>query len=187
MGTRPPLSLPALLSRGTSGWKAWHESGRRRSFWERIRSHLTEALCAGLLRSGSAGRARGGCHTHPRGPQERLAGWNCPTREDEGRTGHPARAGDLPKPGRALHPHGNGSRRTFSTLANTGMTGPVEPCWAWKDIFDFFCIHWDGWEDAAVTDGVGDEEQEVTADDLLCHKHPAREEQVTKSTEQSTK
>lgn len=30
----------------TSGWKAWQEPGRRRSFWERILSHLTEALCA---------------------------------------------------------------------------------------------------------------------------------------------
>ena len=30
----------------TSGWKAWQASGRRRSFWERILSHLTEALCA---------------------------------------------------------------------------------------------------------------------------------------------
>lgn len=48
-------SLPRL-SRDTSGWKAWHESGRRRSFWERIRSHFTEALCARLLRTGTAGR-----------------------------------------------------------------------------------------------------------------------------------
>lgn len=53
---------------------------------------------------------------------------------------------------------------------------------AWKDIFDLLCIHWDGWEDAAVADSVRDEEQEVTADDLLCHKHPAREQQMTKST-----
>lgn len=30
----------------TSGWKAWQASGRRRSLWERILSHLTEALCA---------------------------------------------------------------------------------------------------------------------------------------------
>ena len=30
----------------TSGWKAWQASGRRRSFWERILSHLTEVLCA---------------------------------------------------------------------------------------------------------------------------------------------
>ena len=30
----------------TSGWKAWQVSGRRRSFWERILLHLTEALCA---------------------------------------------------------------------------------------------------------------------------------------------
>lgn len=40
--TKPP---PPLLA-PTSGWKAWQESGRRRSFWERILSHLTEALCA---------------------------------------------------------------------------------------------------------------------------------------------
>lgn len=30
----------------TSGWKAWQASGRRRSFRERILSHLTVALCA---------------------------------------------------------------------------------------------------------------------------------------------
>lgn len=60
--------------------------------------------------------------------------------------------------------------------------GAPHPCCAWKDIFDLFCIHWDGWEDTAVADSVRDEEQEVTADDLLCHKHPAREEQVRQST-----
>lgn len=32
----------------TSGWKAWQDPGRRRGFWERILSHLTEALCAEL-------------------------------------------------------------------------------------------------------------------------------------------
>lgn len=45
---RPPC-LPA--ARGTSGWNAWHVSGRRRSFWDRIRSHFTEALCARLSRT----------------------------------------------------------------------------------------------------------------------------------------
>lgn len=59
--------------------------------------------------------------------------------------------------------------------------GALHPCCAWKDIFDLFCIHWDWWEDTAITDSVRDEEEEVTADDLLCHKHPAREEQVRKS------
>lgn len=32
----------------TSGWKAWQVSGRRRSFWERILSHLTEAYVQSL-------------------------------------------------------------------------------------------------------------------------------------------
>lgn len=68
------LSLPAPLSRDTSGWKAWHESGRRRSFWERIRSHFTEALCARLLRTGSAGKERGWMPPTPRGLRCKL-GW----------------------------------------------------------------------------------------------------------------
>lgn len=39
----------------SSGWKAWQESGRLRSFWERIRSHLTEALYLTSVASCSTG------------------------------------------------------------------------------------------------------------------------------------
>lgn len=65
LATEAPVQLHLSASRGaqvhslgkkphpdprapTSGWKAWQVSGRRRSFWERILSHLTEALCAEL-------------------------------------------------------------------------------------------------------------------------------------------
>lgn len=52
--------------------------------------------------------------------------------------------------------------------------GTICPRCAWKDIFDLFHIQQDGWEDAAVAGGICDKEQEVTAGDLLCHKHPAK-------------
>ena len=40
------LGMKTAPQAPTSGWKAWQVSGRRRSFWERILLHLTEALCA---------------------------------------------------------------------------------------------------------------------------------------------
>lgn len=90
------------------------------------------------------------------------------------------------KSGHALHPRGDCPGSTFSTLTNMEMKGPVELCapaaHIWKDIFDLFHIHQDGWEDAAVANSICDKEQQVTADDLLCHKHPARKEQVGEGT-----
>ena len=62
-----PLSLPPMLPWGTSGWNAWQVSGRRRSFWDRIRSHFTEALCVRLLRTmAAAGREKGDEHRDTR-------------------------------------------------------------------------------------------------------------------------
>lgn len=66
---------------------------------------------------------------------------------------------------KVFHPRKHGDKRAC---------GALHPCCAWEDIFNFFHIHQDRWEDAAVAGGIHDEEQEVTAGDLLCHKHPAK-------------
>lgn len=58
----------------------------------------------------------------------------------------------------------------------------MHPGCAWKDIFDLFCIQQDRWEDTAVAGSIRDEEQQVTAGNLLCHKHPARKEWAGEST-----
>lgn len=99
---------------------------------------------------------------------------SCTPRQDEGRARRPVPA-RLCSP-----PHGSGSRSAFPTLVHRAerACGALQPCPAWKDIFDLLCIHGDGWEDAAVAGSVRDEEQEVTAGDLLGHKHPARGEKA---------
>lgn len=76
-------------------------------------------------------------------------------------------------PEHIFHPSKHGDERTC---------GATLLCCVWKDIFDLFCIQQDGWEDAAVTGSIYDEEQQVTAGDLLCHKHPERKEGVGEST-----
>lgn len=77
-------------------------SGRRLSFWDRIRSHFTEALCARLLRTRSGRQRKGNEHcTEPQDPDVSHLGVTAqPGRqsgEDTGRAGRLAWAGDIAK------------------------------------------------------------------------------------------
>lgn len=119
--TQPVLSLPAPP---VPGYLRVEGVARVRPPAQLLGAHpltLHRGVVCEAVKDRHCGQGRGGTRPDPRRPAASSAGCNCTTR-----AGHLARAGDLSKPGHALHPQG--SRSAFSAQANKEMTGPVEPC-----------------------------------------------------------
>lgn len=131
----------------TSGWKAWQDPGRRRGFWERILSHLTEALCAELTVKVTTLHSPGDPGVkiwEVSGPASRFRMGSTPLRGRELAHKSSCKEGNGGT-GWALHPK---SELLHDPSATPSPLGDV------KDIFDFCGLLEDGRVGAAVTGKV---------------------------------